>query len=141
MYNLNYLLKEANLYSIEYIGYFILKFSISSDSNFYNKFQDIAIEFNSGCEILNINTENVSIIPEIFNLYGFNISNIEIEAEFNKLIISFENGYQIKSIIENDELIDRNWVIRAIEDNDNYILNDSNEIFFSEEMKVFLNKF
>lgn len=137
MNNINRLLQDANLYSIEYCGYFIIKFSISNDSIFYNKFENIEIEFISGCSILNSNSTNKSANEEVFNLYGSNILSVEIEED-NQLEIWFDNNSKILSILEEDELYDRNWIIRPVNNKDSYILNDSNEIFYTENMKEFI---
>lgn len=134
MNNINRLLKDANLYSIEYCGYFILKFSISSNSIFYNKFENIEIEFISGCNILNSDSTNKSANEEVFNLYGSNILSVKFEED-NQLEIGFDNNSKILSILEEDELYDRNWIIRPVNNKDSYILNDSNEIFYTEDMK------
>lgn len=134
MSKINSLLKDANLYSIEYVGYLILKFTISDKSEFYNKFQDIAIEFISGYEIEKGNVDNSTIPAEIFELFGLSICSSEINN--NDLILTLENDFKIITKIDEDELTDRNWMIKTLDNNDNFILNDANELFASSEMKI-----
>lgn len=135
MSKINSLLKDANLYSIEYVGHFILKFTISDKSEFYNKFQDIAIEFISGYEIEKANFDNSTIPAEIFELFGLSICSSEINN--NDLILTLENDFKIITKIDEDELTDRNWMIKTL-DNDNFILNDANELFASSDMKIII---
>ena len=134
MKRIDILLKDANLYSIEYCGFFILKFSISSDSIFYNKFENIEIEFISGCSVLYSNSSNKSADEVIFSLYGSNILSAKFK-ENNQLEIMFDNNSKIVSNLKEDELFDRNWIIKPVNDKSSYILNDSNEIFYTENMK------
>lgn len=132
-------LKGANLYSIEYVGFLILKFTISDSSIFYNEFNDISIEFISGHDIKNNNLDSPKHSIEIFELYGLSISYSEILND-KRLLIRFENGLIITSKIEVDVLIDRNWMINVLDSSGNYILNDANELFSSNDMiKIIAN--
>ena len=47
---LNKLLLNASLYSIEYSGILSFKFSISNKSIYYDKIDEVIIEFVSGCK-------------------------------------------------------------------------------------------
>ena len=138
MSKINSLLKDANLYSIEYVGYLILKFTISDKSEFYTEFQDIAIEFISGYEIEKANINNSTIANEIFELFGTSICYSEIKN--NHLILTIENDFKIITKIDEDELTDRNWMIKVLDNNDSFILNDANELIASSDMKNIIDE-
>lgn len=137
MNNIDRLLKDGNLYSIEYCGFFILKFSISSNSVFYHEFDGIQIEFISGCNIIDSKGVSKSANQEIFNLYGSDIVRVKLETG-NQLQIYFENSYKIISILEEEKIYDRNWIIKPVNNNDSYILNDSDKLFYTENMKALI---
>ena len=85
------LLKQANLYSIEFTGIFNLKFSISQQSYYYNSIPDIIIQLNSGFLINNEKKEIPSITEDVFNLFDLSVIN-------GILNIVFENNYSIESL-------------------------------------------
>lgn len=131
MIDIDSLLKDGNLYSIEYTGFFIFKFSLSSKSILYNSVNELIVEFNNG---LNIFKNNLKIENEnnVFDLFGLSITNCKIEN--NILKIYLENNYKLESINSEDNLIDRIWVIKTYNDK-TYIINDSNEINYSDDLK------
>lgn len=137
MNNISKLFIGANLYSIEYAGLFILKFSVSNSSMFYDKFQDIVIELISGCEMFDENDKKLLVVKNILSLYGLNVLDVKV-GKNNQLFIYFENSYKIISVIETNELYDRNWLIRPPDDVSSYIMSDSNELFSSDNMKYLL---
>lgn len=130
MKNINEILKEANLYSIEYTGFFSFKFSLSDKSKLYSSINELIIEFNNGY-VFYKGDAIIENKEELLNLFGLNIINIQIENEI--LIIDLESNCKLESISSQDELIDRNWVIRS-NDSKTYIINDSNEIFHSSDL-------
>lgn len=140
MFNFNKLLKNANLYSIEYCGYFIFKFAISNELVTNVKIQDIKIEFNIGCAFIDTFELDYSFYTKVLNLYGKNIVNVLLIVN-NHLLIEFDNGYKIISTnneIDNN-LIDRYWVISDIECYENYIFNDMYNIFIADSMAALVS--
>lgn len=130
MKNVNDILKGANLYSIEYTGYFTLKLSLSNKSLLYNSTNELLIEFNSGF-ILHKGSDLIESKEKLFDLFGLNILNLQINND--NLSIYFEEDYKMETMSSGDNLIDRNWVIRSI-DNKTFIINDSNDIFYSDNL-------
>ncbi|WP_445718031.1 hypothetical protein [Flavobacterium sp.] len=133
MFDFNKALKNANVYSIEYCGFFSLKFSIYNELKFYENFQDVKIEFISGSVIVDSNGNNYSTEEKVFDLYGLSVLDAKL-TEYNQFEIEFENGYKILSVVEENDLVDRVWVFKITDENDNYIFYDSTELFFSESM-------
>lgn len=131
MTDIDSLLKDGNLYSIEYTGFFIFKFSLSNKSILFNSVNELIVEFNNG---LNIFKNDLVIENEnnVFDLFGLSITDCKIEN--NKLKIYLENNYKLESINSEDNLIDRIWVIKTYNDK-TYIINDSNEINYSDDLK------
>jgi hypothetical protein len=131
MTDIDSLLKDGNLYSIEYVGFFIFKFSLSNKSILYNSVNELIVEFNNG---LNIFKNNLKIENEnnVFDLFGLSITNCKIENDILKIYL--ENNYKLESINSEDNLIDRIWVIKTYNDK-TYIINDSNEINYSDDLK------
>ncbi|HVG16870.1 MAG TPA: hypothetical protein VM935_18000 [Chitinophagaceae bacterium] len=134
MNNIDALLKNANLYSIEYCGYYILRFTISNGSAFYHKFENIEIEFISGCSIVDVNITRELGSEDIFRLYGANVLSTKFEENY-QLNIWFDNSCKVVSTLEEDVLCDRNWVITPVNNKESYILSDFSEIFYSDNMK------
>ena len=130
MIDINIFLKEANLYSIEYTGFYSFKVSISNGTSYYKLFTDLIIEFNSGCIIFKNNTKIENCYA--FDLYGKNIINSKIEK--SDLVLELEDNYKIKSTIENNNILfDRKWCIKS-QDDKTYILNDYKKIYFSDNL-------
>lgn len=131
MKDINSILKDGNLFSIEYTGFFIFKFSLSSKSVLYNSVNELFVEFNNGLNIF----KNNSIIENennIFDLFGLSIINCKVENDILKIYL--ENNYKLESINSEDKLIDRIWVIRSYNDK-TYIINDSDKIYYSDNLK------
>ncbi len=126
MKNLFELFKFSNLYSVEYSGTFTLKFSVNNKSLLYQYITEFNIDFNSG--FTNIDNDHYNIL---LDLIGYEINDIYLEKD-NCLVIKVNNTY-IKTKIETDELVDVSWEIYS-KDKTYYILNDSNELFYSENL-------
>jgi hypothetical protein len=134
MLDLNRVLKNANLYSIEYAGFFSFKFSLSNELSFFKELDCVVIEFVSGCNILDSKETLLETKNVVFDLFGANISHVRLLEE-NQLDVEMDNGYKIISVNDENELIDRNWVLKNAEKYDSYILNDSGKLFYSKDMK------
>ena len=99
----------------------------------YNAVNELIIEFNKDLKIF----KNNSIIKNkenVFDLFGLSITNCTIKNSI--LRINLENKYTLESINSEDDLIDRIWVIKSNNDKI-YIINDSNEINYSNNLKIF----
>lgn len=70
MINLNKILNESNVYSVEYSGSWFIKLYISILVLFMMIFQDITIEFNGGITLIHTNEQQVQLPHNLFNLYG-----------------------------------------------------------------------
>lgn len=132
MLNFNKILKNANLYSVEYTGYFSFKFSVSNELN--SQVESIVVEFVSGCKIFDSAKKSLDLQENVFGLYSANIINARLLKE-NQLELEFDNGTHVVSINDTNELVDRNWVLKINENNSSYILNDSGDLFYSEDMR------
>lgn len=105
------LLLNASLFSIEYSGILSFKFSICSNSIYYNEIDLIIIEFISGCKIFDRGT-NVDIDNNtLFNLVALEITDIKLFND-NFLEIFIDEKYIIKALDDNFNLNDRKWVIK-----------------------------
>lgn len=132
MIEIDRILRKANIYSIEYTGFFSIKFSLSNESSFYS-LNELIIEFVSGIKLFEYGNEIIDIESYIYKVFGMNVTYISISNE-TKISIDLEKGFSIESDSEKDELIDRNWVIRSL-DNNTYIINDCSELFYSDDLK------
>ncbi len=133
MKDINKILCKANIYSIEYSGFFTLKFSLSPESILYSLNNELIIEFVAGIILLKDNKALDDIKSNIFDIFGLCIEKINLDKQ-KILKINLEQGFTIKSVTEDNDLIDRNWVIRSY-DNNSYIINDSSDLFYSENLK------
>lgn len=134
MFDFNKILKDAQVYSIEYCGFYVLKFSISNELNFSRYFQDITVEFTSGIDMLSNNKVKADLDEEVLKLYGMDVLDAQCTVD-KRLKIKFSNGYIIQSLQDENELVDRDWVIEVTNDKDNYILCDRGHLYFSNNIK------
>jgi hypothetical protein len=136
MIDLNKILKDSNLHMICYTGYICFQVSISSELDCFNYFQNISIEFVSDAILTNQSNQEVDIMTNIFSIYGATILEAKILNDLNLHII-FDNGYKItsKSIDTSDLLLDRCWIVKSIENNEEYILNDARDLHYSKYME------
>jgi hypothetical protein len=138
MIDINKILYASNLYSIEYSGFLSIKLSLFDSSLLYDSCQDVTIEFNTGVIMLNNNQEQIEAFPNILNLHGSYVNYSAIIE--NQIEISFDNGFILKSIYSQDELslVDRCWTLKSTKFGTSFILNDTHELFFSENIKELL---
>ncbi|MFZ1456144.1 MAG: hypothetical protein WAT22_17500 [Saprospiraceae bacterium] len=140
MIDINKILYNANLYSIEFSGFISLKFTLTDESTLNNICDDVTLEFINGAILIDNNGKKVESIQNIFYLFG---SSIKYSALLNNGIeIEFDNGFKIKSENPNveDELLDRNWVLSETVSGNYIIFNDTNNIVVSEVFKEFVLK-
>ncbi|MDH1603050.1 MULTISPECIES: hypothetical protein [Empedobacter] len=108
---LNKLLLNASLYSIEYSGILSFKFSISNKSIYYDKIDEVIIEFVSGCKIFNKITNFNIDNNELFELVSLDISNVKLfDDKF--LEINIDDRYIIRALEDNFVLNDVKWIIK-----------------------------
>lgn len=123
---MNNLLKElfigSNLYSIEISGILSFKFSININSEYSEKYDDIIIDFISGVIFKDLENDKILEKENIFNFIGMNVSNCLLLSN-NVIELILDNRYSIQSKIDDFELLDRQWVVRNIE-NSFFIIND-----------------
>lgn len=135
MIKLNDVFRKSNIYSIEYVGFFNIKTSLSSES-FYYFLDNLVIEFTSGIKLFRGEHELEDIKTNIFGIFGLNVENVSIDKE-KILRIEIENDFLIESVVERDSLVDRNWIIRSLDGN-TYIINDHSELFYSDDFKKWI---
>ncbi|MGL5234451.1 MAG: hypothetical protein ACRC8Z_06835 [Empedobacter falsenii] len=124
------LLADSSLYSLEFTGIISFKFSININSKYYPKYDDIIIEFVSGCVFTDLNSNLILKKENIFDFVGLNISNCFLEKD-NVLQIILDEQFSIKSKIDNFDLLDRYWVLHDIK-NEFYMINDGYQILKSD---------
>lgn len=126
---LHELLVQSSLYSIEFSGILSFKFSVNVNSKYYQKYDDIIIEFVSGCTFIDINKNLILKNENIFDLVGLDVSNCVLK-ENNILEIVLDERFSIRSEMDTFDLLDRQWVLRDLK-NEIYIINDGYQILKS----------
>ena len=126
------MLYKANLYSIEFSGFISLKFSLAEDSTLNSICDDVTLEFNNGTILTDNDGKKVESIQNIFYLFGSSIKYSTLLK--NDIEIGFDNGFKIKSDNHNveNELLDRNWVLKETVSGNYIIFNDTNNTIVSD---------
>jgi len=137
MININILLNNAEVYSIEYSGFFTLKFTVSNESLFSNEFTELKLDFVSGLELYSIE-KNENELYKILDFYGTNVTHATLTTE-KKIQLEFSNGNKILSLQDDSDMTDRDWILYSDDLNENYIINDGSEIYISESFKRIFN--
>lgn len=133
MANLIKLLENAQIYSIEYCGYFALKFTLATKVLTFEG--DLRLEFVSGVSCFCSKDED-SLNKVMLSLYGTNILKAELIAE-NSIQLELSNGVKIVSVKEENVLVDRDWILETTGDTNNFILSDKGDLYYSESMRAF----
>ncbi|HRE59371.1 MAG TPA: hypothetical protein PLW09_16295 [Candidatus Kapabacteria bacterium] len=135
MINLNKILNESNVSSVEYSGLWSIKLSVSNTSAIYDNFPDITIEFNGGLTLIHTNEQQVQLPHNLFNLYGSCVKESSIIDE--QIEIIFDNDIIVRSFCTPDELrlVDRCWGITSTTNRQYLMFSDCYELFISEEIK------
>lgn len=127
---MNNLLKElfigSNLDSIEISGILSFKFSIDINSEYSEKYDNIIIDFISGVIFKDLENDKILEKESMFSFIGTNVSNCLLLSN-NVIELILDNRYSIQSKIDDFELLDRQWVVRNIENNFS-IINDGSQI-------------